>query len=195
MLNPDADVLDRVIKGLARNEEKFGQRYCPCRLRSRDEEKDKAIICPCIYHKDEIAKDGHCHCMLYYRKDARGTVEGRERMTYALVTCSGISNTGKLTTQAGMLLMQRKPGMFLCMNCKQSAETLRIDAGGAERLIVLDGCTDCCATKKLTAAGLVPDVHIIATELGIEKNGMADVKYDEIETVIRAVMTKGSNAP
>jgi uncharacterized metal-binding protein len=116
-------------------------------------------------------------------------------MTYAIVTCSGISNTGKLTTQAGMLLMQRKPGMFLCMNCKQSAETLRMDAGGAERLIVLDGCTDCCATKKLTAAGLTPDLHIIATELGIVKNGMADVKYDEIETIIRAIMNNGSNPP
>jgi len=116
-------------------------------------------------------------------------------MTYAIVTCSGISNTGKLTTQAGMLLMQRKPGMFLCMNCKQSAETLRMDAGGAERLIVLDGCPDCCATKKLTAAGLSADVHIIATELGIEKNGMADVKYDEIETVIRALMDNGGTAP
>ncbi|NMB78657.1 MAG: zinc-binding protein [Methanomicrobiales archaeon] len=113
-------------------------------------------------------------------------------MTLALVTCSGISNTGKLTTQAGMLLMQRKPGMFVCMNCKQSAESLRTDAGSAERLIVLDGCTDCCATKKLTAAGLVPDVHIIATELGIEKNGMADVQYDEIEKVFRAVMDTGS---
>jgi len=109
-------------------------------------------------------------------------------MTFALVTCSGISNTGKLTTQAGMLLMQRKPGMFLCMNCKQSTESLRRDAEGAERLIVLDGCTDCCATKKLTAAGLVPDVHIIATELGIEKKGMGDVQYDEIEKVVRAVM-------
>jgi len=116
-------------------------------------------------------------------------------MTYVIVTCSGISNTGKLTTQAGMLLMQRKPGMFLCMNCKQSAETLRMDAGGAERLIVLDGCPDCCATKKLTAAGLSADVHIIATELGIEKNGMADVKYDEIETVIRALMDNGGTAP
>ncbi len=116
-------------------------------------------------------------------------------MTYAIVTCSGISNTGKLTTQAGMLLMQRKPGMFLCMNCKQSAETLRMDTGGAERLIVLDGCTDCCATKKLTAAGLSADVHIIATELGIEKKGMADVQYDEIETVVRAIMNNGSNAP
>lgn len=116
-------------------------------------------------------------------------------MTSAIVTCSGISNTGRLTTQAGMLLMQRKPGMFLCMNCKQSAESLRTEAGGAERLIVLEGCTDCCATKKLTAAGLVPDVHIIATELGIEKNGMADVKYDEIETVIQEVMKNGSDAP
>jgi uncharacterized metal-binding protein len=113
-------------------------------------------------------------------------------MPTALVTCSGISNTGKLTTQAGIILMQRKPGRFLCMNCKQSAETLRADAGGAGRIIVLDGCTDCCATKKLTAAGLSADVHIIATELGIEKNGMADVKYDEIERVVRAILDTAS---
>lgn len=79
VLNPDKDVLDRVIRGLARNEQKFGYRYCPCRLRSRDEEKDKAIICPCIYHRDEIAKDGHCHCMLYYRKDTARTVEENNR--------------------------------------------------------------------------------------------------------------------
>jgi len=108
-------------------------------------------------------------------------------MAIALVTCSGVSNTGKLTTQAGMLLMQRRPGMFRCMNCKQSAESLRMDTTGADRLVVLDGCTDCCATKKLSAAGLAPDVHIIATELGIEKNGMADVKYSEIEAVIAAI--------
>lgn len=112
-------------------------------------------------------------------------------MTIALVTCSGISNTGKLTTQAGMLLMQRKPGMYLCMNCKQSAESLRMDAEGAERLIVLDGCMDCCATKKLTAAGLSADTHIIATELGIEKKGMGEVQYHEIEKVVRAVMHEG----
>ncbi|MDD1693251.1 MAG: putative zinc-binding protein [Methanoregula sp.] len=114
-------------------------------------------------------------------------------MTYALVTCSGISNTGKLTTQAGMLLMQRKPGMFLCMNCKQSAESLRMDAGGAERLIVLDGCMDCCATKKLAAAGLVPHIHIIATELGIEKNGMGEVQYDEIEKIVSTVLDRGTS--
>ncbi len=79
VLDPDKDVLDRVIKGLARNEQRFGHRYCPCRLRSRDEEKDKAIICPCIWHRDEIAKDGHCHCMLYFRKDAARSVEETNR--------------------------------------------------------------------------------------------------------------------
>lgn len=70
VLNPDKKTLKTVIRGLARNKKKFGEQYCPCRLRSGDTEKDKVIICPCIYHKDEIAQDGHCHCQLYYRKDA-----------------------------------------------------------------------------------------------------------------------------
>ena len=46
---------------------KFGQPYCPCRLRSGDEEKDRAIECPCVYHKDEVANQGSCHCRLYFK--------------------------------------------------------------------------------------------------------------------------------
>jgi ferredoxin-thioredoxin reductase catalytic chain len=72
MLNPDRKTLTAVIQGLTRNEERFGERYCLCRLRSGDEGKDRAIICPCVYHRDEIEKDGHCHCQLYYRKDVAG---------------------------------------------------------------------------------------------------------------------------
>jgi len=113
-------------------------------------------------------------------------------MTFALVTCSGISNTGKLTTQAAILLMQRKPGQYVWMHAKQSAATLEADIGDAELVIVIDGCTDCCAMKKLSASSLVPHHHIIATELGIEKNGMGEVQYDEIEKVVHAVMDKGS---
>ena len=70
VLNPDKKVLTTVIRGLARNKKKFGDQYCPCRLRSGDKEKDRAIICPYIYHENEIAQDGHCHYQLYYRKDA-----------------------------------------------------------------------------------------------------------------------------
>ena len=34
---------------------------------------------------------------------------------------------------------------------------------------------------------LTPHIHIIATEEGIEKNGMGDPKFEEIETLIAAV--------
>jgi len=111
-------------------------------------------------------------------------------MTYALVTCSGISNTGKLTTQAATLLMQRKPGQYVWMHAKQSAATLEAEIGDAELVIVIDGCTDCCATKKLSKSNFTPHHHIIATELGIEKKGMGEVQYDEIEKVVAAVDQK-----
>lgn len=80
VLNPDGRVLAIVVSGLARNEKRFGARYCPCRIRSGDEERDRAIICPCIYHRDEIERDGHCHCRLYYRKDATVTRPGTDEM-------------------------------------------------------------------------------------------------------------------
>jgi ferredoxin-thioredoxin reductase catalytic chain len=64
-LNPDKQVVSTVIKGIIRNETKYGARYCPCRIRTGDKEKDKAIICPCIYHLNEIKEQGHCHCMIF----------------------------------------------------------------------------------------------------------------------------------
>ena len=114
-------------------------------------------------------------------------------MTDALVTCSGISNTGKLTTQAALMLMQRRPGQYVWMHAKQSTASLNEEIGDSEEVIVIDGCKDCCAKKKLSASRLAPHYHIIATELGIEKNGMADVQFDEIEKVVRAVMNKGGH--
>ncbi|MBN1432407.1 MAG: ferredoxin:thioredoxin reductase [Methanomicrobiaceae archaeon] len=68
-LNEDERQRNAVLKGLARNKIKFGERYCPCRIRSGDKEKDKEIICPCIFHRDEIEKEGNCHCYLFYAKD------------------------------------------------------------------------------------------------------------------------------
>jgi uncharacterized metal-binding protein len=112
-------------------------------------------------------------------------------MTFALVTCSGISNTGKLTTQAAQILLQRKPGQYVWMHAKQSAAMLEAEIGDAEQVIVIDGCSDCCATKKLSKSNLAPHHHIIATELGVEKKGMGEVQYDEVEKVVQAVVEAG----
>jgi len=113
-------------------------------------------------------------------------------VTFVIVTCSGISNTGKLTTQAALTLMQRTPGQYAWMHAKQSAAMLELDIGDADQVIVIDGCGDCCAKKKLSSSRIAPHHHIIATELGIEKNGMGEVQYDEIEKVVRAIMKIGS---
>jgi len=109
-------------------------------------------------------------------------------MTYALVTCSGVSNVGKLTTQAAQVLLQRQPGQYVWMHAKQSTVSLNMEIGDVDELIVIEGCGDCCAKKKLSSSRIAPDHHIIATELGIEKKGMGGVQYDEIEKVVRAVM-------
>jgi uncharacterized metal-binding protein len=109
-------------------------------------------------------------------------------MTIVLVTCSGISNTGKLTTQAAISLMQKWPGQYQWTHVKKSAALLEDEVRNADRVVVIEGCHDCCASKKLAATTVSPHHHIIATDLGIEKNGMSDVQFHEIEKVVRAVM-------
>lgn len=102
-----------------------------------------------------------------------------------LVTCSGVSNTGKLTTQAAAAFRQRHPS---ALDNTVQAGHLEADAVPEGcRVIALDGCADACGRKKLESLGVVPDVHIVATDLGIVKNGMAEVRYDEIERVVAAL--------
>ena len=68
VLNVDEKQLSAVLRGLARNQEKYGAAYCPCRLRSGDPEKDRINICPCIYHEKEIEEQGACHCRLFFKR-------------------------------------------------------------------------------------------------------------------------------
>lgn len=68
-LNPNREVVERLIKGMLENEKKFGQRYCVCRRISGDPEKDKKIICPCVYAPREIEEQGHCFCNLFLKKE------------------------------------------------------------------------------------------------------------------------------
>jgi ferredoxin-thioredoxin reductase catalytic subunit len=71
-LSSEEKRLDGVIRGLARNKQRFGSRYCPCRIRSGDVEKDKSIVCPCIYHEQEIKDQGSCHCNLFFSEETSG---------------------------------------------------------------------------------------------------------------------------
>lgn len=69
LLNPDREVLDGIIEGLAINEEKLGYWNCPCRKASGDRVADQDVICPCQYREDDLADFGRCYCALYVTRE------------------------------------------------------------------------------------------------------------------------------
>lgn len=110
-------------------------------------------------------------------------------MAFTVITCSGVSNTGKLTAQTGAMLLRCSCGMIeACIAATRPTAALEATVRHADRILVLDGCGDCCGRKKLQALGVEPHLHIVATDCGIAKNGMAEPRFDEIERLSAAVM-------
>ena len=66
-LNPDEGLVEAVLKGLARNEEKYGRRYCPCRVVTGDPEADALKVCPCAWMMEDVESKGRCHCGLFVK--------------------------------------------------------------------------------------------------------------------------------
>ena len=64
-LNPDAEIREGIIEGIAANEEALGYWNCPCRMSSGDRMADFGIICPCEYRDADLAEYGRCYCALY----------------------------------------------------------------------------------------------------------------------------------
>jgi uncharacterized metal-binding protein len=95
----------------------------------------------------------------------RNNLSGCYGMT-VILTCSGISNTGKLTTQVAIVLMRHFGGEAEWIRARDNPAGIDEAVSGDSHLIVIKGCTDHCACKKLKESGRVPPIHIVATELG-----------------------------
>ena len=108
----------------------------------------------------------------------------------ALITCSGLSNTGRLTTQAAMVLVSRSPGAITWVQAHKGDHLIADVTTDASQIIVIDGCSDHCAIKKCGLEGVTADIHIVTTELGVKKDGMADVQWDDVMKVLAAVDRK-----
>ena len=74
--NPDEEVVDRVLKGLANNKIKYGKRYCPCFVVKFDE-TDR--VCPCKPAiEKEIPQDGVCHCGIFCTPEYANSLKDKE---------------------------------------------------------------------------------------------------------------------
>lgn len=68
-LNPDKEHVEMIIKGVLKNEEKFGLKLCPCRIRDGSREKDLELICPCNFKMDKVWEEKEkCWCGLFVKK-------------------------------------------------------------------------------------------------------------------------------
>jgi uncharacterized metal-binding protein len=111
---------------------------------------------------------------------------GKKKNTL-IFACSGLSNTGKLTMQAASALAFRRPDVYRAAAAHKGVDAVEDAASEGFRILVLDGCTDRCATKKLDEAGMRADIYMVVTELGIEKTRPSDVKPEYVEIIIRAI--------
>jgi ferredoxin-thioredoxin reductase catalytic subunit len=72
--NPDDEFTKNLVRGLLRNEQRYGYRACPCRLASGKEKEDLDIVCPCDYRDPDLEEYGACYCALYVNEAiANGT--------------------------------------------------------------------------------------------------------------------------
>lgn len=93
-----------------------------------------------------------------------------EELPVLLLTCSGISHTGQLTTMTGNLLRCRNPLMVTRHLKLTSLErSLEKELDTDEYLVAVDGCEECCAKKRMDLLGKIPDTYVVATREGIEK--------------------------
>jgi ferredoxin-thioredoxin reductase catalytic chain len=71
-LNPDGEFTRNLIRGLMKNEQRYGYRSCPCRLASGKRAEDLDIICPCDYRDPDLDQYGACYCALYVSEAIAG---------------------------------------------------------------------------------------------------------------------------
>ncbi len=64
-INPDKQVVEEILTGLAVNEKRYGYKACPCRLATGKYQLDCDIICPCSYCFMDVEKNGRCYCSLF----------------------------------------------------------------------------------------------------------------------------------
>jgi uncharacterized metal-binding protein len=114
---------------------------------------------------------------------------GGEKLIF---TCAGAAYSGQVANRAGVQLMEQGAGQLFCIAAVAAGIPQKMErARDAAVRIAIDGCEDHCVRKTLEKAGLKADVHVVVTDLGIEKkpaqpNMISDAKRiaDSVRTVL-----------
>jgi ferredoxin-thioredoxin reductase catalytic subunit len=68
VLNPDKQIVERLMRGVLNNEKNYGLKFCPCRMTTEDLEQDKKLVCPCNFKIQKTWKEkSECWCSLFVK--------------------------------------------------------------------------------------------------------------------------------
>jgi uncharacterized metal-binding protein len=93
---------------------------------------------------------------------------GEETLVFA---CAGAAYSGQLTNRVGVDLMKKGSAKLLCIASIAADRPDKMErARKARARVAIDGCDDYCCKRIMEEAGLPVDLHVVVTDLGIEKS-------------------------
>jgi uncharacterized metal-binding protein len=108
-----------------------------------------------------------------------------------IFTCAGAAYSGQVANRSGVQLMEQGAGNLFCIAAVAADVPQKMDrARNAGRRIAIDGCEDHCVRKVLEKAGLSADVHVVLTDMGIEKKPAQPNMINDAKKVVESVKQK-----
>ncbi len=112
---------------------------------------------------------------------------GGEKLIF---TCAGAAYSGQVANRSGVQLMEQGAGQLFCIAAVAAGIQQKTErARNAATRIAIDGCEDQCVRKTLEKAGLRADVHVVLTDMGIEKKPAQPNMINDAKKVVDKVKT------
>jgi len=85
-------------------------------------------------------------------------------------TCAGAAYSGQLANRAGVDLTKGGQAGLFCIAALAAELPEKLErTRNAGKRIAIDGCDNHCCRKIMEKAGMPVDIHVVVTDLGIEK--------------------------
>ena len=98
---------------------------------------------------------------------------------------------GQIANDAGKGLTSLGEGKIFCLaGIGGHISNILESTKAAKKIVAIDGCPVDCTKKTLEHAGFKPDVHVVVTELGIEKKYEFLMDVEDIDKVIDKVVSQ-----
>ncbi|HPM23841.1 MAG TPA: putative zinc-binding protein [Phycisphaerae bacterium] len=108
-----------------------------------------------------------------------------------IFTCAGAAYSGQVANRTGVQLMEQGAGSLFCIAAVAAGIDQKMErARHAGTRVALDGCEDQCVRKTLEKAGLSADVHVVLTEMGVEKKPAQPNMISDAKKVVDLVKQK-----